>query len=61
MRFEDKVCVVTGGALGIGRCIAEEFAKEGASVAVIDFNEEAGREILMRLKVFGRSKKHLFY
>lgn len=61
MRFEDKVCVVTGGALGIGRCIAEEFAKEGASVAVIDFNEEAGREILMRLKAFGRSKNHLFY
>ena len=60
MRFEDKVCVVTGGALGIGRCIAEEFAKEGATVAVIDFNEEAGRETLMRLKVFGKSKNTCF-
>jgi len=61
MKFKDKVCVVTGGALGIGRCIAEEFAKEGASVAFIDFNEDAGRETLMRLKVFGPGGKHLFY
>lgn len=61
MRFEDKVCVVTGGAQGIGRCIAEEFAKQGGCVAVIDFDEEAGREALMRLKVIGTGKNHLFY
>ena len=34
--FQDKVVVITGGAHGIGRCIAEEFTKEGAVVAVID-------------------------
>lgn len=34
--FENKVVVITGGAQGIGRCIAEEFAKEGAKVCVID-------------------------
>lgn len=34
--FENKVVVVTGGALGIGRCICEQFAKEGAKVCVID-------------------------
>lgn len=34
--FKDKVVVVTGGAQGIGRCIAEEFTKAGAHVCVID-------------------------
>ena len=34
--FRDKVVVITGGAGGIGKCIAEEFRKEGAAVCVID-------------------------
>lgn len=36
MKFKDKVVVITGGAQGIGRCIAEEFQKSGAQVCVID-------------------------
>ena len=36
MDFKDKVAVITGGAQGIGRCIAEEFQKAGAYVCVID-------------------------
>ena len=39
MDFEDKVAVITGGAQGIGRCIAEEFRKAGAHVCVIDRQE----------------------
>ncbi len=34
--FTDKVVVITGGAHGIGLCMAQEFQKQGASVCVID-------------------------
>ena len=34
--FRDKVVVITGGAAGIGKCIAEEFYKNGAKVCIID-------------------------
>ena len=37
--FKDKVVIVTGGANGIGRCIADEFRSQGAIVHVIDKQE----------------------
>ena len=37
--FKDKVVIVTGGANGIGRCIADEFRAHGAHVYVIDKQE----------------------
>ena len=36
MDFKNKIVIVTGGAQGIGSCIAEEFEKLGATVRVID-------------------------
>ena len=36
MEFNGRVVVVTGGAQGIGKCIADEFRKAGARVHVID-------------------------
>ena len=34
--FQNKIAVITGGAHGIGKCIAEEFRRNGAEVCIID-------------------------
>lgn len=43
MRFDNTVVMVTGGAAGIGRITAENFASEGAKIAICDINPEAGQ------------------
>lgn len=53
MDFKGKVCVVTGGALGIGRCITREFSKMQASIAFIDVDEQAGQQNLKWLTAHG--------
>lgn len=40
MRIKDKIAIVTGGARGIGRAVSELFAKEGATVIIIDLLPE---------------------
>lgn len=44
MRFQDKVIIVTGAGMGMGRASAIAFAREGGAVAVADVNETAGQE-----------------
>lgn len=46
MRVEGRVCVVTGGASGIGRALCERFAADGArSVVVVDRNGEGASAV----------------
>jgi NAD(P)-dependent dehydrogenase (short-subunit alcohol dehydrogenase family) len=50
MRLKDKVALITGGGSGIGRQSALLFAQEGAKVAVVDLDENTGRETASAIK-----------
>ena len=43
MTLTDKICIITGGASGIGLDIAQTFAKAGGKVAIADINLDAAR------------------
>jgi len=45
MRLEGKVAIVTGAASGMGKAIAELYAKEGAKVVVSDYNGEGAKAV----------------
>lgn len=50
MKLRDRVALITGGASGIGQATAILFAKEGASVAVVDVDEVRGKEIINTIR-----------
>lgn len=54
MKLKDQVALITGGAQGIGRAIAETLAAEGAHLSLCDVNEEAVKATALELgKTFG--------
>jgi NAD(P)-dependent dehydrogenase (short-subunit alcohol dehydrogenase family) len=44
MKLADRVCVITGGARGIGEAISARFAAEGGTVAVLDLDGQAAAD-----------------
>jgi NAD(P)-dependent dehydrogenase (short-subunit alcohol dehydrogenase family) len=53
MNFLNRVVIVTGGAEGIGREVAAQFAGNGANVVIADFNEEAGMKTAKKIRENG--------
>jgi len=53
MPFKDRVTLVTGGADGIGKAIAEGFARESADVIILDMAEEKAKRTASEIKSRG--------
>lgn len=53
MSLQDKVCVITGGAMGIGRATVEKCARSGARVGFWDLDDAAGEALAKDLQQEG--------
>ncbi|UCB46086.1 MAG: SDR family oxidoreductase [Spirochaetota bacterium] len=53
MKLKGKVSIVTGASRGIGKAISEDFAKEGANVALVDIDPGPLQEVALRINKKG--------
>jgi NAD(P)-dependent dehydrogenase (short-subunit alcohol dehydrogenase family) len=58
MKLKDRVGIVTGGAKGLGKAIAEELMKEGASIAIFDLNLDEAQATAKELSKFGTARAY---
>jgi 2-keto-3-deoxy-L-fuconate dehydrogenase len=56
-RLDGKLAVVTGGASGIGRAVAQRFASSGACVRVLDIEENAAQTVVDEIAAAGGNAK----
>ncbi|BFM35129.1 3-hydroxyacyl-CoA dehydrogenase [Acinetobacter towneri] len=49
MKIQGKVCVVTGGASGLGAATAQHLVAQGAKVILVDMNQELGQQLQQQL------------
>ena len=54
-QFDNKIVIITGGAFGIGKGTALEFAREGAKVTIADIDKSAGLNVISEIKDLGAS------
>ena len=59
VKLENKEALISGGATGIGRATAELFAREGACVHIIDYNEEEGQAAVAEIEAAGGSVREV--
>jgi 3-oxoacyl-[acyl-carrier protein] reductase len=58
-RFDGRIAVVTGAARGIGLGLAHRFAEEGASVALLDLDEDHSAEGAASLRSENEGQRHI--
>jgi len=58
--LEGKIGIVTGAGQGIGRAIAQCFAREGAKVLIADFNAESGEETVASIVALGGEAQFVY-
>lgn len=57
-RLKNKVIIVTGGALGIGKAACKALANEGSTVAIVDIKDEEGKKLSEEINNKGGNTKY---
>jgi NAD(P)-dependent dehydrogenase (short-subunit alcohol dehydrogenase family) len=60
-RVKDKVALITGGALGLGKCAAQLLAQEGAKIVVTDVHDDEGQAVAAGICAAGGVAKYFHH